>query len=138
MSRGINKVILIGNVGQEPQSNNMSSGGMVCNFSVATSESWTDKQTGEKKESTEWHRVVAFRRLAEICAEYLHKGSKVWVEGKLKTRQWEKDGEKRYTTEVVANDVQFLGGAPSTQSRPEKPPPPSNQPMGDHATSMWS
>lgn len=106
----VNKVIIIGNVGKDPETRYMSEGTAVTNFSVATTETWKDKQTGEKKESTEWHRVTAWRRLGEICGQYLSKGSQVYVEGKLQTRSWEKDGVKRYTTEIVASTVQFLGG----------------------------
>lgn len=107
---GINKVIIVGNLGRDPEMRYTPDGTAVANFSVATSESWTDKQSGEKKEKTEWHRIVAWRRLGEICGEYLHKGSQVYVEGKLQTRSWEQDGVTRYTTEVIASTVQFLGG----------------------------
>lgn len=107
--RGINKVILIGNLGADPEVRYMPSGGAVCNLSVATSESWTDKQTGEKREQTEWHRVTVYQRLAEIAGEYLKKGSKVYLEGRLRTRKWQgQDGQDRYTTEIVANDMQML------------------------------
>lgn len=108
MSRGVNKVILIGNLGNDPDIRYTANGDAVANVSLATSESWKDKQTGEPIERTEWHRLVFFRRLAEIVGEYLHKGSKVYVEGKLQTRQWEKDGIDRYTTEIVVNDMQML------------------------------
>ncbi len=107
---GINKVILIGRLGKDPDVRDAPSGDTVTNFSIATSEEWKDKSTGEKKERTEWHRIVAFRRLGEICGEYLSKGSQVYIEGRLQTRSWEKDGETKYTTEVVASNVQFLGG----------------------------
>ncbi len=107
---GVNKVILVGNLGQDPEIRYMSDGTAVANFNIATTESWKDKQTGEKKEKAEWHRIVAWRRLGEICGEYLSKGSQVYVEGKLQTRSWEKDGITRYTTEIVASTVQFLGG----------------------------
>lgn len=108
---GINKVILVGNVGQDPEVRYLQDGAAVANFSVATSESWADKQSGEKKERTEWHRIVAFRRLAEICGEYLSKGRQVYIEGKLQTREWEdKDGNRRFTTEIVAQTMQMLGG----------------------------
>lgn len=106
---GINKAIIVGRLGQDPEVRYTPDGTAVANFSVATSEAWTDKQTGEKKERTEWHRIVAWRRLGEICGEYLSKGRQVYVEGKLQTRSWEKDGVTRYTTEIVATDVQFLG-----------------------------
>lgn len=109
MARGINKVILIGNLGQDPEVKYMPNGGAVTNVTVATSESWKDKNTGEQKENTEWHRVVFFRRLAEIAGEYLKKGSKVYIEGKLQTRKWQdQSGNDRYTTEIVANEMQML------------------------------
>ena len=110
MARGINKVIIVGNLGAAPDSRAMPSGNAVTNISVATSESWNDRETGEKQEKTEWHRVVFFNRLAEIAAQYLKKGSQVYVEGKLQTRKWEdKEGNERWTTEVVANQMQMLG-----------------------------
>ena len=106
---GINKVILVGNLGQDPEVKYLPSGGAVVNVSIATSESWQDKATGENREKTEWHRVVMFNRLGEIAGEYLKKGSKVYIEGKLQTRKWQaQDGSDRYTTEVVANDMQML------------------------------
>jgi single-strand DNA-binding protein len=108
-TRGINKVILIGNLGQDPETRFMPSGGAVTNVSIATSESWKDKNSGEQQERTEWHRVVFFNRLAEIAGEYLKKGSKVYVEGSLRTRKWQdKDGQDRYTTEIVADQMQML------------------------------
>jgi single-strand DNA-binding protein len=110
MARGINKVILVGNLGGDPETRYMPSGGAVTNITLATSENWKDKESGEKKERTEWHRVVFFNRLAEIAAEYLRKGSQVYVEGSLRTRKWEKDGQTHYTTEIVASDMQMLGG----------------------------
>ena len=111
MARGINKVILVGNLGQDPETRYMPSGGAVTNFSVATSESWKDKNSGEQQERTEWHRVVTFNRLAEIAGEYLKKGSQVYLEGSLRTRKWQgQDGQDRYTTEIVANEMQMLGG----------------------------
>ena len=111
MARGINKVILVGNLGQDPETRAMPSGKAVTNVRIATSDSWRDKQTGEQKESTEWHSVVFFDRLAEIAAEYLRKGSQVYVEGRLRTRKWQdKSGNDRYTTEIVANEMQMLGG----------------------------
>ena len=110
MSRGINKVIVVGNLGAAPESRTMPSGGTATNFSVATSESWKDKQTGQKQERTEWHKIVTFGRLAEICAEYLAKGSKVYVEGSLRTCKWQdKAGKDNYTTEIVAAEMQMLG-----------------------------
>ena len=130
MARGINKVIIVGNLGADPDSRAMPSGNAVTNISVATSESWNDRDTGEKQEKTEWHRVVFFNRLAEIAAQYLKKGSQVYVEGKLQTRKWEdKEGNERWTTEVVANQMQMLGdrmsndmsndNASSSQSTPD-------------------
>ena len=108
-SRGINKVILIGNLGQDPESRAMPSGKAVTNLRIATSESWRDKQSGEMKEATEWHTVVIFERLAEIAKDYLRKGSKVYIEGRLRTRKWQdKAGQDRYTTEITANELQML------------------------------
>ncbi len=133
MARGINKVILIGNCGQDPDTRYMPSGGAVTNITLATSESWKDKQTGQQQERTEWHRIVFFNRLGEIAGEYLRKGSKVYIEGSLRTRQWEKDGVKRYTTEIVANEMQMLdsrdGGA-SPSRAPVQESAPSSQPQG--------
>jgi len=109
MARGVNKVILIGNFGQDPELKYMPNGEAVTNVTIATSESWKDKNTGEKVEKTEWHRVTFFRKLAEIVGEYLKKGSKVYIEGKLQTRKWQdKDGNDRYTTEIIANEMQML------------------------------
>ena len=105
----INKVILVGNLGQDPEVKYMPSGGAVTNLSIATTDSWKDKATGEKRESTEWHRVVFFNRLAEIAGEYLRKGSQVYIEGNLKTRSWEDNGVKKYSTEIVAREMQMLG-----------------------------
>jgi len=113
---GINKVILVGRLGSDPEVRYTPDGTAVANFSIATSDEWTDKATGEKKERTEWHRVVAWRKLGEICGEYLSKGRQVYVEGKLQTRSWEKDGVTRYSTEIIASDVQFLGGRNATDS----------------------
>ncbi len=111
MARGINKVILVGNLGQDPDTRYMPSGSAVTNLRIATSEQWKDKQTGEQKERTEWHNVAMFGKLAEIAAEYLRKGSQVYVEGKLRTRKWQdKQGNDRWTTEVVADEMQMLGG----------------------------
>jgi single-strand DNA-binding protein len=147
MARGINKVILIGNLGQDPEVKYMPNGGAVANVTVATSESWKDKNTGEQKENTEWHRVVFFRRLAEIVGEYLKKGSKVYIEGKLQTRKWQdQQGNDRYTTEIVANEMQMLdsrgggggggfnqsAGQSSGASAPQQPATaPSGGGMGD-------
>lgn len=107
-SRGVNKVILVGNVGQDPETRYMPNGGAVTNVTLATSETWKDKNTGENQERTEWHRVVFYQRLAEIVAEYVKKGSKLYIEGRLQTRSWEQDGVKRYTTEIIANEMQML------------------------------
>ncbi|MGM0593234.1 MAG: single-stranded DNA-binding protein, partial [Pseudomonadota bacterium] len=118
MARGINKVILVGNLGQDPEVRYTANGAAVANISVATSEQWTDKQTGQKQERTEWHRVVMFGRLGEIAGEYLRKGSQVYLEGKIQTRKWQdQNGQDRYTTEVVANEMQMLGGGPGGGSR---------------------
>ena len=107
---GINKVILIGRLGQDPEVRYMTDGTAVANFSIATSDEWKDKDTGEKRERTEWHRIVAWRRLGEICGEYLSKGKQVYIEGRIQTRSWEdKDGNKKYTTEIVASQMQMLG-----------------------------
>jgi single-strand DNA-binding protein len=111
MARGINKAILVGNLGQDPEVRYTQGGAAVANISVATAESWKDKQSGEMQERTEWHRVVAFGRLAEIMGEYLKKGSQVYIEGRIQTRKWEdKENNTRYTTEIVANEMQMLGG----------------------------
>ena len=111
MARGVNKVILIGNLGADPETRSMPSGMTVANIRIATSESWKDKQSGEQKERTEWHNVAMFGRLGEIAGEYLRKGSQVYIEGSLRTRKWQdKEGRDRYTTEVIANEMQMLGG----------------------------
>ena len=137
-SRGINKVILIGNIGQDPELRYMPNGSAVTNLSLATSESWKDRTTGEQKELTEWHRVVLFSRLAEIAGEYIKKGSKVFIEGRLQTRKWQdKNGNDRYTTEIVGNEMQMLdsrngggavGGFDSFQNQDQDAPSPSAQP----------
>lgn len=108
MARGVNKVILVGNLGSDPETRYLPDGNAVTNVSVATSQVWRDRESGQQNERTEWHRVVFFRRLAEIAGEYLKKGSKVYIEGSLRTRQWERDGQKHYTTEIVANEMQML------------------------------
>jgi single-strand DNA-binding protein len=111
MARGVNKVILIGNLGADPETRAMPSGTTVANLRVATSESWRDKQSGEQQERTEWHRVAFFGRLAEVAGEYLRKGSQVYIEGSLRTRKWQdKQGNDRYSTEIIGNDLQMLGG----------------------------
>ena len=133
MARGVNKVILIGNLGQDPEVKYMPNGNAVANITVATSESWKDKNTGEQVDKTEWHRVVFFRRLAEIVGEYLKKGSKIYIEGKLQTRKWQdKNGADHWTTEVIANEMQMLdsrGGGSSDFNQSsgggQQPPAPS-------------
>ena len=107
-SRGINKVILVGNAGNDPEFRVMPNGNGVANVSLATSETWKDKSTGDQQEKTEWHRVIFFNRLAEIVEQYIKKGSKLYIEGRLQTRSWEQDGVKRYTTEIVASEMQML------------------------------
>ncbi len=133
MARGVNKVILVGNCGKDPETRYMPSGGAVTSITLATAESWKDKQTGEKQERTEWHNVTFFGRLAEIAGEYLKKGSQVYVEGSLRTEKWQdKQGNDRYTTKIIANEMQMLGGrpggggdyAPAQQAQPK----PANQP----------
>ena len=130
-SRGVNKVILVGNVGNDPEVRYMPNGNAVANVSVATSETWKDKNTGDQQEKTEWHRVVFFNRLAEIVEQYVKKGTKLYIEGRLQTRSWEQDGSKRYTTEIVANEMQMLdsrgAGQDSNfgQSAPQSQPQPS-------------
>ena len=118
MARGVNKVILVGTCGQDPEVRYLPNGNAVTNLSLATSEQWTDKQSGQKVERTEWHRVSLFGKVAEIAGEYLRKGSQVYIEGKLQTREWEKDGIKRYTTEIIVDingTMQLLGGRPQDQ-----------------------
>lgn len=135
MARGINKVIIVGNCGQDPETRYLPSGGAVTNISIATSESWKDKNTGEQQERTEWHRVVFFNRLGEIAGEYLKKGSKVYVEGSLRTRKWQgQDGADRYTTEIVASEMQMLdsrggqdAGGYQQQAPRQNPAPQQNQ-----------
>ena len=131
MARGVNKVILIGNLGADPEVRQTPSGVPVVNVNLATSESWTDKTTGDRQERTEWHRLTLWRKLAEIAGQYLKKGSKIYVEGKLQTRSWDaEDGQKRYSTEVVVDDLQMLdsrdgnrGGAPMGDPGPMELPP---------------
>ena len=131
MARGINKVILIGNLGNDPDVRYTASGAAVSNISLATTESWKDKETGEQQDKTEWHRIVFFGRLAEIVAEYLKKGSQIYVEGRLQTRKWQdKEGNDRYTTEIVANEMQMLGsrGGASFNQSPEPSSAPAAKP----------
>ena len=124
MARGVNKVILIGRVGKDPDCTYAQGGKAVAKMSLATSEEWEDKATGEKKEQTEWHRIVVFGRLAEVCGNYLKKGSQVYIEGRLQTRKWEKDGQTHYSTEIKAQRVQFLdrkdGGNNQSQPQPQQ------------------
>ncbi|GBL60722.1 single-stranded DNA-binding protein [Pseudomonas citronellolis] len=143
MARGVNKVILVGNVGGDPETRYLPNGNAVTNVTLATSESWKDKQTGQQQERTEWHRVVFFGRLAEIVAEYVRKGSQIYVEGSLRTRKWQgQDGQDRYTTEIVVDingNMQLLGGRPGAggddaprvprepQQRPQQAPRPAPQ-----------
>ena len=132
MARGVNKAILVGNLGRDPEVRYSPNGQAVANVTLATSESWKDKTSGEKQEKTEWHRVVFFGRLAEIAGEYLKKGAQIYVEGRLQTRKWtDKDGHDRYTTEIVANDMQMLGsrggaGAPSNDNFNQDQPADNN------------
>jgi len=136
MARGINKVILIGNLGQDPEVRFTPGGTAVANLSVATSDSWMDKQSGQRQERTEWHRVVLFNKQAEVAQQYLKKGAKVYIEGRLQTRKWQdQNGQDRYSTEIVANDMQMLGdgGTGGGQSRPAGQPPgapPNGAPQG--------
>ena len=132
MARGVNKVILVGNLGADPETRYGASGGAVTNIRLATSDSWTDRQTNERRERTEWHRVVMFGKLAEIAEQYLRKGRQVYIEGYIQTRKWQgQDGQDRYTTEIVARDMQMLGGRGDTGggdsgddwNRPSGPPP---------------
>ncbi len=119
---GVNKVVLVGNLGADPEVRYTTGGSAVANFRIATSEEWRDKNSGEKQSRTEWHRVVAFGRLGEICGEFLHKGKQVYIEGRIQTRSWEdKDGNTRYTTEIVAREMQMLGSAPGRDSREPGP-----------------
>lgn len=145
MSRGINKVILVGNLGNDPETRYTQSGAAITTISIATSESWTDKQTGQKQERTEWHKVTFFGRLAEVAGEYLKKGRQVYVEGSLRTDKYtDKQGVERYSTGVIANELQMLGGAPESrgpqdsepsqerQAPATRPPPPARQPAPTH------
>jgi single-strand DNA-binding protein len=131
-SRGINKVILVGNLGNDPEVRYMPNGNAVANISLATSDSWKDKTSGEQQEKTEWHRVVFFNRLAEIVEQYVKKGAKLYVEGRLQTRSWEQEGIKRYSTEIVASEMQMLDGRAGPQEmndnafgQSQRPPEPS-------------
>lgn len=135
MSRGINKVILIGHIGQEIEIRQMPNGNAVANISLATSDSWKDRETGQQHERTEWHRVVLFGRLAEIAQQYARKGSKIYIEGRLQTREWEKDGVKRYTTEIVVDmrgQMQLLDSRPDGQQQQYQQQAPASQPQQQH------
>ena len=135
-SRGVNKVILVGNLGNDPEVRYMPNGNAVANVSLATSETWKDKSTGEQQEKTEWHRVVFFNRLAEIVEQYVKKGTKLYVEGRLQTRSWEQDGVKRYSTEVVANEMQMLdsrGGVSQDFGSSQMAAAPAVQPIQQQA-----
>jgi single-strand DNA-binding protein len=132
MARGVNKAILVGTCGQDPEVRYLPNGNPVCNLSLATSESWTDKQSGQKQEKTEWHRVALFGKVAEIAGEYLRKGSQVYIEGKLQTREWEKDGVKRYTTEIIVDmqgTMQLLGNRPDGDRQQQSQPAPQQRPQ---------
>lgn len=123
---GVNKVIIVGRLGNEPEMRTMPNGEAVANISVATSESWMDKNTGERRELTEWHRIIFYRRQAEVCGEYLHKGSQIYIEGRLKTRKWQdQNGQDRYTTEIQGDVLQMLGDSKPTKTpaAPAKPNP---------------
>ena len=122
MGKGVNKAIVIGNLGADPDIRYMANGNAVTNLSLGTSESWKDKNTGEKKERTEWHRIVLYRRLAEVAGEYLKKGAKVYIEGRIQTREWEdKEGHKRYTTEIIGDNMQMLDGRGKSTEKPDEP-----------------
>ena len=129
-SRGVNKVILVGSVGKDPESKVMPNGNAVVNFSLATSESWKDK-SGQQQESVEWSRCVCFGKLAEIIAQYVKKGSKLYLEGSLKTRSWEKDGVKQYATEIVISEMQMLDGKPAESSQPSQGRAAQSAPFSD-------
>lgn len=129
MSKGVNKAIILGNVGKDPEVRYLPSGGAVASLSIATSEQWKDKNTGQPQEKTEWHRVVFFNRLAEIVNEYVRKGSKIYIEGSLRTRSWEQDGQTKYATEIVASEMQLLDrrqGGSGAEQYDNAPPRPIN------------
>ncbi len=135
MARGVNKVILIGTLGKDPETRYMPSGQAVTNIRMATNEQWKDKTTGEQQERTEWHAVAMFGRLAEIAAEYLRKGSQVYIEGKIRTRKWQDktDGKDRYTTEIIADEMQMLGGRPGGAGAGASSSPPAARAVGDNS-----
>lgn len=138
MSRGVNKVMLLGHLGGDPEVRYTPNQQAVCNFQIATSESWKDKQTGEKQERTEWHSIVAYQRIAEICKKFLKKGSKVWIEGMLRTNKWkDKQGNDRYTTQIICNSLQMLDGKNNEsegkkQNKESYMPPASNTTSNDY------
>ena len=136
MARGINKVILVGNLGRDPETRYLPSGGAVTNVSLATSRSWKDRDSGEQREKTEWHRIVFFNRLGEIAGEYLKRGSKVYVEGELRTREWEKEGQKHFTTEIVANEMQMLDSKGGNTDFDANNNPPSGAPSSLSSTDI--
>lgn len=129
--RGVNKAIILGNIGRDPETRYTQSGAAVTNVSIATTKAWTDKEGG-KQERTEWHRVVFFGKLAEIAGEYLRKGSQVYVEGELRTREWEKDGAKHYTTEIAASEMQFVGARPGPEGDTRQDYGPPAREVADH------
>lgn len=132
-SRGVNKVILVGRVGKDPEIRYMQNGNAVANLSIATSETWKDKNTGEQQEKTEWHRCAAFRKTAELIGEYVQKGAQLYVEGKLQTRKWQdQNGNDRYTTEIVIDQMQFLGPRPGNQQQNQQQNRPQDQPQDQH------
>lgn len=138
MARGVNKAIILGNVGQDPEVRFLPNGNPVANLSVATSEAWTDKQSGQKQERTEWHRVVAFNKLAEIIQQYVKKGSKIYIEGKIQTRKWQgQDGQDRYSTEIVASDMQMLDSRQGGQ-QPQQGSQPPQQQTYQHAQAQYA
>ncbi len=126
----INKAIIVGRLGGDPEVRYTPGGTAVANFTVATSERWKDKESGEMQEKTEWHRVVAWQRLGEVCGEYLTKGSQVYIEGKMQTRSWEKDGVTRYTTEIIASEMKMLGAKGDAKPKMDGPPAQKEQPAG--------
>lgn len=131
MANDLNKVMLIGRLGKDPEMHAMPSGDQVANFSVATGSSWKDKETQEKHERVEWHRISVFGGLAKVCGQYLKKGSQVFIEGELRTRKWQdKQGQERYTTEIICQNMQMLGGKNDGAGAANKPPPPSERPAG--------
>lgn len=127
---GVNKAIILGNVGNDPEVKYMPNGNAVANLSIATSETWKDKSTSDKQEKTEWHRIVAFGKLAEIIEKYVKKGSKLYIEGKLQTRSWEQDGQKRYATEVVVSEMQFVDSRSETGNTQSQKPQQSQPAQG--------